>query len=69
MGRGVFSARVKAEQCTGLLALDFGWGNPTDQGSDLNLLTSDSSWDPVSGGNPNRLFFGRILGVEKRLAD
>ena len=68
-GRGVFSARVKAEQGMGLLALDFGWGNPTDQGSSLNLLTSDSSWDPVSGGNPNRLFFGRILGVEKRLSD
>lgn len=60
-GRGVFSARVRSEQQEGLLALDFGWGNPTDQGSDLNLLTRDDRWDPISGGNPNRLFFGRIL--------
>jgi len=64
-GQGVFSAKVQEEQREGVLALDFGWGNPTDRGCDLNRLTGDGCWDPISGGNPNRLFYGRIAGVEK----
>ncbi len=36
--------------------VDFGWGNPTDNKPNINLLTSDAVWDPVSGGYPNRLF-------------
>ena len=60
-GQGVFSVRIQEEQQEGLLALDFGWGNPTDQGSDLNCLTGDDCRDPVSGGTPNRLFFGRLV--------
>ena len=40
----------------GLVAIDYGWGNPTDGKSNLNVLTRDDCWDPVSGGTPNRLF-------------
>ena len=63
-GEGTFQAQVRPEQQGGVLALDFGWGNPTDRGADLNLLTGDDTWDPISGTNPNRLFRGRIKRVE-----
>ena len=49
-------ARISEALNPGLVAIDFGWGNPSDQKSGMNLLTSDEVWDPVSGGYPNRLF-------------
>jgi anaerobic selenocysteine-containing dehydrogenase len=44
----------------GLVSIDFGWGNPTDNMPSLNLLTPDDVWDPVSGGYPNRLFMCEV---------
>jgi hypothetical protein len=40
----------------GLVAINFGWGNPSDKKSSVNVPTSDEAWDPISGGYPNRLF-------------
>jgi anaerobic selenocysteine-containing dehydrogenase len=49
-------ARISEDLKPGLIAVDFGWGNPSDQKPGMNVLTSDEVWDPVSGGYPNRLF-------------
>ena len=49
-------AKVTENVCPGLVAIDFGWGNPLDKGPSLNALTADEVWDPISGGYPNRLF-------------
>jgi anaerobic selenocysteine-containing dehydrogenase len=49
-------AKVTENIGPGMVSIDFGWGNPTDEKPSINLLTSDSVWDPVSGGYPNRLF-------------
>jgi len=59
-GRGEFMANIRPEQKKGLIALDFGWGNPTDNGADFNMLTDDSVYDPIGGGSPQRIFRGRI---------
>ena len=49
-------AKVTEDIVPGLVAVDFGWGNPSDKKSSVNVLTSDDVWDPISGGYPNRLF-------------
>ncbi len=56
--RGMIRAEAKITENVrpGLVAIDFGWGNPSDKSSSLNALTADEVWDPVSGGYPNRLF-------------
>jgi anaerobic selenocysteine-containing dehydrogenase len=51
-----FKAKVTENIGPGMVSIDFGWGNPTDEKPSINMLTSDSVWDPVSGGYPNRLF-------------
>ena len=59
-GSGDFTVKIKKEQVEGLVAIEFGWGNPTDCGADMNALISDECFDPASGGTPNRLFACRI---------
>jgi anaerobic selenocysteine-containing dehydrogenase len=56
--RGKIQVKAKITEDVGprMVAVDFGWGNPTDNKPNVNLLTSDAVWDPVSGGYPNRLF-------------
>jgi anaerobic selenocysteine-containing dehydrogenase len=49
-------AKITEDIVPGLVAIDFGWGNPSDKKSSVNVLTSDEVWDPISGGYPNRLF-------------
>jgi anaerobic selenocysteine-containing dehydrogenase len=49
-------AKITENVPPGLVAIDFGWGNPSDKGPGLNTLTADDVWDPISGGYPNRLF-------------
>ena len=49
-------ARISEDTQPGLLWIDFGWGNPTDQKANINDLVDDSCLDPISGGTPNRLF-------------
>ena len=55
-GNILVKAKITEDVGPGMVAVDFGWGNPTDNKPSLNLLTSDAVWDPVSGGYPNRLF-------------
>jgi anaerobic selenocysteine-containing dehydrogenase len=56
--RGMIQVKAKISENVGpgLVAIDFGWGNPSDKRSSLNTLTADEVWDPISGGYPNRLF-------------
>jgi anaerobic selenocysteine-containing dehydrogenase len=49
-------ALVSEQIGPGVVAVDYGWGNPTDSSSNLNGLTRDDCWDPISGGTPHRLF-------------
>jgi anaerobic selenocysteine-containing dehydrogenase len=49
-------AKISENVGPGLVAIDFGWGNPSDKRSNINTLTPDEVWDPISGGYPNRLF-------------
>jgi hypothetical protein len=38
------------------MAIDFGGGDPSDEKSIVNGLTSDEVWDPISGRYHNGLF-------------
>ncbi len=62
-GRIRVKARITEEIGPGMISIDFGWGNPFDSKPNINLLTSDAVWDPVSGGYPNRLFKCEIRRV------
>jgi ferredoxin-nitrate reductase len=53
-------AKITEDVGPGLVAVDFGWGNPSDRKPNLNALTLDEVWDPISGGYPNRLFLCEI---------
>jgi anaerobic selenocysteine-containing dehydrogenase len=59
-GKIEVKAKITEDVKPGLVAVDFGWGNPTDQKASMNALTNDEVWDPVSGGYPNRLFVCEI---------
>lgn len=56
--KGVIEIRAKVtdEVSPGVVVIDFGWGNPWDQGANVNILTSDEDRDPVSSSTPNRRF-------------
>jgi anaerobic selenocysteine-containing dehydrogenase len=62
-GKIQVKAKITEDIGPGMVAVDFGWGNPTDDKPAINILTSDSTWDPVSGGYPNRLFLCEIRRV------
>ena len=61
-GRISLKAKVFEDTMKGLVMVDFGWGNPTDKKGNINVLTNDEFWDPVSGGTPNRLFSCEVVG-------
>ncbi|MGD0235273.1 MAG: molybdopterin-dependent oxidoreductase [Syntrophorhabdales bacterium] len=63
-GKIQVKAKITEDIGPGMVAVDFGWGNPTDNKPNVNLLTSDEVWDPVSGGYPNRLFLCEAKRVE-----
>ena len=56
-------AKITEDVGPGLVTIDFGWGNPTDNKASINMLSRDDVWDPVSGGYPNRLFLCEIRKV------
>jgi anaerobic selenocysteine-containing dehydrogenase len=56
-------AKVTDEVSPGVVIIDFGWGNPWDQGANVNLLTSDEDRDPISGSTPNRRFHCQVTKV------
>ena len=47
---------VTDEITAGTVIVDFGWGNPWDNGPNVNILTSDKFRCPISGATPNRRF-------------
>jgi anaerobic selenocysteine-containing dehydrogenase len=49
-------AKIAGEMQPGLVIIDFGWGNPGDESVNVNILTSDSERDPLTGTTPNRRF-------------
>jgi anaerobic selenocysteine-containing dehydrogenase len=55
-GKIEVEAKITEDIVPGLVGIDFGWGNPSDKKPNVNSLTSDEVWDPISGGYPNRLF-------------
>lgn len=55
-GRIQVKAKVTPEVQPGLVIIDFGWGNPWDNGPNVNILTSDDERDPVCSTTPNRRF-------------
>ena len=59
-GRIQVKTKITEDIGPGLVAIDFGWGNPSDKKANINALTSDEVWDPVSGGYHNRLFLCEI---------
>ena len=60
--RGAIQLKVMISEDVkpGNVTIDFGWGNPTDNKANINILSSDEVWDPISGGYPNRLFLCEI---------
>jgi anaerobic selenocysteine-containing dehydrogenase len=55
-GEVTLRAKLTEDTKSGLVWIDFGWGNPTDGKANINILTNDEDFDPVSGGTPNRIF-------------
>ncbi len=55
-GKIVLRAKLTEDTKPGFVWIDFGWGNPTDGKANINVLTNDAYFDPISGGTPNRLF-------------
>ncbi len=55
-GEATFRAALTENTKAGMVWIDFGWGNPTDGKANINILTNDTYFDPISGGTPNRLF-------------
>jgi anaerobic selenocysteine-containing dehydrogenase len=55
-GRIHLKAKVTEDTTIGLVWIDFGWGNPTDNGASINDLVNDQFMDSISGGTPHRLF-------------
>jgi len=60
-------AKVTTDVLPGVIAIDFGWGNPWDPGPDVNILTSDEDRDPISGSTPNRRFRCQVAKANSSL--
>jgi anaerobic selenocysteine-containing dehydrogenase len=56
-------AKITDEVSSKVVIIDFGWGNPWDQGPDVNILTSDKDRDPISCSTPNRRFRCQVTKV------
>lgn len=65
VGKGEFCAKIHDTPYRGMIVLEFGWGNSTDNGTDINELTSDFDRDPISGSTANRLYRGKITAIRK----
>jgi anaerobic selenocysteine-containing dehydrogenase len=59
-GRIRIKAKVANEVLPGTVLIDFGWGNPGDQGANVNILTSDGVRDPLCSTTPNRRFLCEV---------
>ena len=57
-------AKVTEEVSPGVVIIDFGWGNPWDEGANVNILTSDEDRDPISCTTSNRRFRCQVTKVD-----
>ncbi|MCX6012879.1 MAG: molybdopterin-dependent oxidoreductase, partial [Chloroflexi bacterium] len=64
IGKEQFKAKVTDETMTGVVIIDFGWGNPWDQKGNVNALTTDEYRDTITGSTPNRRFRCQISKVQ-----
>ncbi|MFC1871046.1 molybdopterin-dependent oxidoreductase [Chloroflexota bacterium] len=55
--------RITTDIQSGVVVVDFGWGNPWDDGVNVNILTSDDVRDPVCAATSNRRFLCQIEKV------
>lgn len=55
-GRIHVKAKLTRDTAAGVVWIDFGWGNPTDNKACVNDLVNDEFLDAISGGTPHRLF-------------
>ncbi len=62
-GKIQLKAKITSDVGPGLVTIDFGWGNPTDNKASINSLSPDNVWDTVSGGYPNRLFLCEVKKI------
>lgn len=62
-GKISLKATLTEDTNSGLVWIDYGWGNPTDGKANINVLGNDTEFDPISGGTPNRIF---PCNVEKK---
>jgi len=53
-------ASVSSETQPGLVMVDFGWGNPSDGGSNVNVLVNDLAMDSIAASTPNRRFLCEV---------
>ena len=63
-GRASFKAQINTAVPVGVVQIDFGWGNPGDDGCNVNVLATDEHRDPISGTTPNRLFRCQVSRIE-----
>jgi anaerobic selenocysteine-containing dehydrogenase len=66
-GKITLKAKISKDTECGLVTIDFGWGNPSDGKANINVLTNDQHFDPVSGGTPNRLFSCEVKLSQSRV--
>lgn len=62
-GTNIFEVICKPSLDDRYILLEFGWGNPTDTCEDINRLTDDRFFDPISGTTPNRVFRARVAKI------
>jgi anaerobic selenocysteine-containing dehydrogenase len=53
VGRVRLSAKITEEIRSGVVVLDYGWGNPWDDDANVNELTSDEYRDRLTSSTPN----------------
>ncbi len=55
-----FETNLKKDLDDNQIMIEFGWGNPTDGKQDINTLTNDTFFDPISGTTSNRSYRVKI---------
>ncbi len=63
-GKIELKASVSPETQPGQVVVDFGWGNPSDDGYNVNELVDDGDRDPIAASTPNRRFLCEVRRVD-----
>jgi anaerobic selenocysteine-containing dehydrogenase len=56
--------KVTDETGAGVVIVDFGWGNPSDEGPNVNLLTYSAERDPIAGSTSTHRFRCQVRKLE-----